>query len=398
VLTPTWPPSKLTDTLIKRLPVPAEGYSITWDAQVAGFGARVTAAGARSFILNYRTRLGRARRFTIGAFPNWSTGAARDEARRLKMQIDRGGDPLGDLRAEREAPTVNDLCDRFIAEYLPRKKPSTRHGYRLQIDNVIKPALGRLKAAEVTFSDIDGLHRKISARGTPYRANRVIATLSRMFSMAVKWRMRADNPCKGIERNTEHKRQRYLSADELARLTAALNEYSDQQSADIIRLLLLTGARRGEVLAAVWADIDLDAGVWHKPGSATKQKTTHSVPLSEAARRLLLSIRESSDAAWVFPANGSHRRDVKDAWAAICKAAHIKGARLHDLRHTYASVLASAGLSLPVIGALLGHATPVTTARYAHLFDDPLRAATERASAIISGTDSAEIVPLPVRK
>jgi integrase len=388
--------TRLTDAIIKRLPLPAEGQALTWDAQVAGFGARVTAAGARSFILNYRTRLGRARRFTIGTFPNWSTGAARDEARRLKTQVDRGGDPLGEIKAGRAAPTVADLCERFEAEYLPRKRASTAKSYRQQIAAEIKPALGRLKVAEVTFADVDGLHRKISKRGRPYRANRVIATLSRMFSLAIKWRMRPDNPVKGIERNQEYKRRRYLSTEELARLTAALAQYRDRQSADIIRLLLLTGARRGEVLAARWADINLDASVWHKPGAATKQKIAHSVPLSEAARRLLLSIRH--DDVWVFPANGSHRRDVKDAWAAICEAAHIKGARLHDLRHTYASVLASAGLSLPVIGALLGHATPVTTARYAHLFDDPLRAATERASAIINGTDSGEIVPMPVRK
>ena len=158
-----------------------------------------------------------------------------------------------------------------------------------------------------------------------------------------------------------------------------------RQAADIIRLLLLTGARRGEVLQARWADIDLAAGVWSKPGATTKQKTDHQVPLSDAARQLLLDLRQRAPAAaeWVFPApDGSPRRDVKDAWASLCRAANIKGARVHDLRHTYASVLASAGLSLPIIGALLGHTQPSTTARYAHLFDDPLRAATERAAQL----------------
>ena len=388
--------TRLPDIIVKRLPKPAAGHTISWDAQVAGFGCRVTAAGARSFILNYRTRAGRLRRFTIGSFPNWSTGAARDEARNLKIRIDRGGDPLGDIQRTRGAPTVSDLCDRFLAEYLPRKRASTQHTYKPQIENVIRPALGRLKLAEVTFADTDGLHRKLSAHGTPYRANRVIALLSRMFSMAMRWQWRSDNPCRGIERNAEPKRRRYLSADELARLGHALDKASDQQSANIIRLLLLTGARRGEVLSARWADFDADFTTWTKPSAATKQKLEHVAPLSSAAQRLLLDIREQTPAAaqWVFPANGSHRRDVKDSWAALCKAANINGARVHDLRHTYASVLASAGLSLPVIGALLGHATATTTHRYAHLFDDPLRAATERASAIITGKPTAGVVPL----
>jgi integrase len=318
------------------------------------------------------------------------------EAATLKRQIDAGGDPLGDIKAGRKAPTVAELCERFEAEYLPRKRPSTQRTYRLQLASEIRPALGRLKVANVTFADIDGVHRSITKRGRPYRANRVLALLSRMFSMAIRWHMRVDNPCKGIERNTEHKRRRYLSSDELARLAAALPILRDQQSADIIRLLLLTGARRGETLQARWDDIDLVARVWNKPGATTKQKTIHSVPLSEATQRLLADIRDRAPTTeWVFPAaDGGPRRDVKEAWAAACRAAAIKGARVHDLRHTYASVLASAGLSLPVIGSLLGHTTPTTTARYAHLFDDPLRAATERASAIITGAPSAKVVAL----
>jgi integrase len=388
--------SKITDGIVKALPLPERGAQITYDTDVKGFGIRVTAAGHRAFILNYRTRLGRERRYTIGSFPDWKTGAARIEAAELKKLIDRGGDPVGEIRARREAPTMADLCDRFEAEYLPRKRPSTQKEYRLQIAAEIRPALGRLKLAEVTFADIDALHHRITARA-PYRANRVIALLSRMFSMAIRWRLRADNPCKGIERNQEHKRRRYLSADELKRLIKALHAHTDQQSANIVRLLLLTGARRGEVLQAKWDDFDLKSGVWSKPGTTTKQKTEHHVPLSDAARQLLLNLRRRApaDVQWVFPApDGSPRREVKDAWASICRTANIKGARVHDLRHTYASVLASAGQSLPIIGQLLGHTTPTTTARYAHLFDDPLRAATEHASAIITGKPSAEVVPL----
>jgi integrase len=389
--------SKITDAVVKALPAPAKGSRIFYDDVAKGFGVRVTSTGARSFILNYRTRLGRERRFTIGSFPDWKTGGARMEAAELKRQIDRGGDPLGDIVANRAAPTVTDLCARFESEYLPRKRPSTQTTYRQQIAAEIIPALGRLKVANVAFADIDGVHRAITKRGKPYRANRVLALLSRIFTMAVRWHIRTDNPCKGIERNQEHKRRRYLSADELTRLTRALDEYSDQQSADIIRLLTLTGARRGEALHAKWADFDLESGTWTKPGATTKQKTDHEVPLSAAARQLLTGLRQrtAKGEEWVFPAaGGSHRRDVKDAWATICRAANIKGARVHDLRHTYASVLASAGLSLPIIGQLLGHTTPTTTARYAHLFDDPLRAAAERAGAIITGAGPAEIVQI----
>jgi integrase len=392
---------KLTDRVVKTLRAPSTGARIVYDDAVKGFGVRVTATGAKAFVLNYRTRHSRERRYTIGRFPSWGTAAARIEAAALKRRIGQGADPLGEIVAGRGAPSVTDLCTRFETEYLPRKRISTQKTYRQQITGEILPTLGRLKVADVSFADIDGLHRAITKRGRPYRANRVIALLSRIFSMAIKWRLRADNPCKGIERNQEHQRRRYLAADELARLTKVLAEYRDQQSANIIRLLLLTGARRGEVLAAKWKDLNLKTGVWNKPGTTTKQKIQHTIPLSEAARRLLLDLHEQAGARdeWVFPAHdGGPRRDVKDAWAAFCKAANIRGARLHDLRHTYASVLASAGLSLPVIGALLGHATPVTTARYSHLFDDPLRVATERASAILTGAKTAEIVPLPDRR
>jgi integrase len=392
--------SKLTDAVVKALPLPAKGSRIFYDFGVKGFGIRITSAGARAFILNYRTRLGRERRFTIGSFPDWTVGAARVEATELKRQIDRGGDPLGEIKAGRAAPTVADLCARFEAEHLPRKRPGTQTVYRQQIAAEILPALGRLKVATVTFADIDRLHQAITRRGRPCRANRVLSLLSGMLNLAIRWGWRTDNPAKGVERNQEHKRRRYLSADELTRLIKALDEYRDQQSADIIRLLLLTGARRGEALQARWEDIDLAATTWRKPGATTKQKTDHQVPMSNAAAQLLAGLRQRvpHDVKWLFPAaDGSHRRDVARPWARICKAADIHGARVHDLRHTYASVLASAGLSLPIIGQLLGHTTPTTTARYAHLFDDPLRAAAERAGAIITGAASAEVVPLPLR-
>jgi integrase len=208
--------------------------------------------------------------------------------------------------------------------------------------------------------------------------------LGKMFALAIKWKMRRDNPCKGIEKNPEGKRKRYLSGDELVRLTTALIKHPDRQAANIVRLLLLTGARRGEVLAAKWDDIDLSTGTWTKPASATKQAADHVAPLSAPARQLLSEIAgKEPTPEYVFPGNGAggHRTTIKRNWRHITKAAGITGLRIHDLRHSFASQLASGGASLPLIGALLGHSNPVTTHRYAHLYDDPQRAAVERVGA-----------------
>jgi integrase len=380
---------RLTDIVVKRLPTPRSGNKVTYDSAVKGFGCRVTAAGSRAFVLTYRRKAdGRQRRITIGSFPDWSTAAARSEAARLKRNVDGGADPIGELEASRAAATVADLCARFTQEVLPRNRASTQRDYRQQIAADILPAIGGMKVAAVGHADVDDLHRRISKRA-PVHANRVVALLSRLFSLAVRWGMRSDNPCKGIERNQEEKRVRYLSAVEIDRLSTALADLRDQGVANAVRLLLLTGARRGELLAAKWADLDLEAKkTWVRPAATTKQQKTHSVPLSEAACRLLTEMRkQTSDSEWLFPAprKVGHRTDIEDSWNTLRKRAKLPGVRLHDLRHTYASVLASAGLSLPVIGALLGHTTPTTTHRYAHLFDDPLRAATERAAAVITG-------------
>lgn len=405
--------SKLTDSIVKALASPEKGNRICYDSDVKGFGVRVTAAGSRAFILNYRTRGGRERRITIGSFPDWKTGAAREEAANLKRRIDVGADPMGEVEADRNAKTVADMCKRFEEEHLAKKRPATARDYKALIARHILPALKHKKVAEVEFSDIDALHRKVTKGGAPYLANRTVAVLSKMFGLSMQWRWRGDNPARGIERNHEEKRHRYLTTVELSNLTTALAALEDQQAANIIRLLLLTGARRGEVQAAKWDQFDLTAGVWTKPGSTTKQKTTHRVPLSAPARQLLAELREKADAkaVFVFPSHGEagHREEIKRAWHNVCVAAGIvtmeddgKGgvivkpsARIHDLRHTYASVLASAGLSLPIIGALLGHSQPATTARYAHLMEDPLRQATERVGAIVMPTgEGAEVVDL----
>jgi integrase len=391
---------RLADKIIRTLAAPDKGNRIAYDTEVKGFGVRVTAAGAKSFVLNYRRRSdGLERRWTIGTFPAWSVTAAREEAKRLKREIDRGGDPVGKFKAEREAPTVAVLSARFEAEHLPRLRPSTAQMYRALIKNEVVPPLGRMKVAAVGFEDIDRLHRNVSRRA-PYLANRLLALLSKMFALSVLWNMRSNNPVRGVQRNQEIKRKRYLSGDDLNRLTKALATYHNAEATDAIRLLLLTGARKSEVLSATWSQFDFSAGTWTRPGATTKQKTDHIVPLSAPARQLLAHIRERNKSAkFVFPGPGptGHRTTLKRDWARVCKAAGIVGLRVHDLRHSFAAQLASAGVGLHVIGGLLGHSRPETTHRYSHLLDDTLRAATERAAAIITGAQPAEIVPLDRR-
>jgi integrase len=394
----------LTDAVIKRLPVPPKGSRITFDPALPGFGVRVTAAGYRAFILNYSTKIGRERRYTIGAVGNWTTGAARIEARRLKQLVDRGGDPLGEIEEQRQAPTVWDLCDRFEAEHLPRRRAGTAVNYKIILKLHVRPHFGQhAKVADVRFEHIDALHRKLTGEGKSYAANRTVAVLSAMFNLAVRWKMRDDNPVKGIERNYEASRKRYLKGDELARLIKALAAYPDRRSADIIRVLLLTGARKGEATAMRWADIDVTAGTWTKPAATTKQKQEHAVPLSGPVRQLLAEIAAKQKkplGEFVFPGIGEtgHIVEVKRAWRIICKFAGITGLRIHDLRHSFASQLVSGGASLPLVGALLGHSNPATTNRYAHLFDDPMRKAVETVGAVVNAAGEPAVEPTPFRR
>ena len=362
---------KLTDKEVRTLAAPASGYVITYDTEVKGFGARTTAAGAKSFVLNYRAD-GRERRITIGSFPDWGVAAAREQAKSLKRRIDVGEDPMADRHAERIAPTIESLAERYLAEHATRKRARSAAEDVSLLRQLILPKLGKLRVAAVRRPEIEAFHREIT-KATPTRANRALSLLTTMFNLAIGWEIRTDNPCKGISKNQEEKRERYLTGAELERVMGALASHPHQSSANVIRLLLLTGARRGEVLGATWDQFDLQTGVWVKPAATTKQNKLHRVPLSAPARQLLSEMHAKSDGPALFPGRRGNDRqtDLKRFWASICKTAGVHGVRVHDLRHSYASYLASAGLSLPVIGALLGHSSPMTTQRYAHLLDDP---------------------------
>src|SRR5215813_5206141 len=335
----------LTDAIVRRLKPPTKGKLITVDADVPGFGARVTANGARSYVLRYTTRTGRERTYTIGSADFWRCTVARDKAKELRREIEDGGDPLGAIEDERAAPTVGDLIERFREEHFPKKRNRTAAEYERMLRLHIEPHFSRhMKVADVLFENIDALHRKITKTGATYQANRVISLLSTIFSLAVRWHWCETNPCAGIEKNREYHRRRYLSSDELVRLTQALAQHSNQDLADAVRLLLLTGARRSEVLGMRCDHVNLGAGIWSKPPSSTKQKEHHQVPLSAPARQLLAEIRRRQKRAgersrFVFPGIGGtgHLVEIKKSWAQICKAAGIEGLRVHDLRHSYAS-------------------------------------------------------------
>lgn len=398
----------LTDTECRKLAAPAKGNKISYDDEVKGFGVRVTKGGARSFVLNYRAKpSGRERRLTIGSFPDWPTAAARVEAKRLKREVDLGADPVGDLDAVRVGPTLKEVAERDWSDVLSvKRRASTLATYRRQLDKDILPALSHLKISAVTVDDIAELHRKITTRGSPIAANRVIALLSGVMRRAIDASVRAEpNPVtqfcqrKGVM-NKERARNRYLTADEAERLSAALAACEDRQAVDILRLLWLSGARLGELLAAQWSHFDLTAGRWRKPFAIVKGDADHSVPLSADAIELLRAIPRDRVSPYLFPAldkagRPTHRQRIERPWTRIRKAAGLADFKTHDVRHSFASCALANGAALPTIAKLLGHRSIRTTLRYAHANDQMLRDATERVAETVrrAGT-GGKVVPL----
>ena len=300
----------------------------------------------------------------------------------------RGEDPAEARKVGRKAPSVADLAADYLERHaVPKKRPKSVRDDRAMLYTIILPKLGTKKVNSVGRRDIEAIH--VAMKDRPYQANRVLSLLSKMFSLAVGWGWRPDNPVKGIERYQEHKRDRWLADDELGRLCSVLDEHPNVRAASAVRLQLLTGARLGEVLASRKDDFDLQRGVWTKPSHQTKQKRTEHIPLSAHAIALIASIIETSDpkSSFLFPGNkpGQPLRELKKFWAGVMRRTQITNYRRHDNRHTYASHLVSSGLSLEIVGRLLGHTSTTTTKRYAHLADDPLRAATEQFGSKISG-------------
>ena len=253
----------ITQRTVKSLERPDKGNRIFYDDELDGFGVRITAAGAVAFVLNYHVH-GRERRYTIGRWPELSAEAARNEALLLKNEIRQGKDPLQEKQLARGEPTVKELAQDYLERHaLPHKRPSSVRNDREMLDNIILPQLGKLRVTAVGRRDIESVHRSLKA--TPYRGNRVLALLSKMFSLAMVWGWRQDNPCKHVPRYLEDKREAWLTAEQLENVERALDNYSDQKAANALRLLILTGAREGEVLRATWSQFNLERGVWTRP-------------------------------------------------------------------------------------------------------------------------------------
>jgi integrase len=259
----------------------------------------------------------------------------------------------------------------------------------------------------VETADVKRLHNSLSK--TPYQANRVLSLLSKMFTFGMEAKMRPDNPAKGIKRFTEDKREQWFTVDQLHAFSDALDAYPEQDAADALRLLIVTGARPHEVLGARWEQFDLKRRVWTKPSHHTKERKTEHVPLNDAALFILRRMEENKDGIYLFPGRDTGndgeptaRTTLRNAWKQVCKSAgfatvtYKKGkrgkplrrwkpiVRVYDFRHTFASHLVSSGQSLPMIGRLMGHTQTSTTKRYAHIADSALREATNKFPDVLT--------------
>ena len=381
---------------------PSQSDQFVWDTELKGFGLKVTPAGNKVYILQYRTggRGSPTKRVTIGRHGALTPDQARSEATRLAGAIAAGNDPAAVRAVQRGAPTVADLAARFLSEHVATKtKQRTGIEYRRLIDKVILPAIGNQRVRDVKRADIARLHH--ARRAAPYEANRVLAVLSKMFSLAEKWGERPDgsNPCRHVEKYSERKRERMLSAEEFSRLGDALAR-SDRSPYVIaaIKLLVFTGARLREILGLRWEWIDFERGEARLPDSKSGAKTLHFPPPALAVLAELPRV-EGNPHIIVGNVGGRALVNLEKPWRAIRKDAGLDDVRLHDLRHAFAAVAASSGMGLPIIGKMLGHTQAATTHRYAHIAADPVKAAAAAVAGKIAGAmynagQSAEIVRL----
>ncbi|MBC37685.1 MAG: integrase [Oceanicaulis sp.] len=378
--------SKITKRSVEALP-PKETDYFVWDALIPGFGVRVSPKGRKTYTVQYRSG-GRTKRVSLGVHGAVTAEQARDLARQTLGHVASGGDPSGDRRRERRAPDMAALCDRFLDEYVPvHLKPSTQREYHRCCEIFIKPKLGAMKVQDIKRPDIAALHHGL--RDKPYQANRVLGVLSKLFNLAEVWGLREDgtNPTRHVQKYKEHKRERYLDPDEIERLFAVLdacvaNGEETLHVAAAFKLLLLTGCRLSEIQKAKWSWVR--GNVLVLPDAKTGPRR---VLLSRSTVELLSALPRLPDNPYIIIGHieGQHVTDLQKPWRRIRKLAGIEDVRIHDLRHTYASIAAAAGHSLPIIGKLLGHTQAQTTARYAHLAEAVTRNAADDVDDMIGG-------------
>lgn len=391
---------KLTKRFIDSLR-PVEKDSVFWDRELPCFGLRAWPSGKRVFVVQYRAQ-GRTRKITLGRYGVLTPDEARQRARQVLAEVGGGSDPAERRDAARYAPTVRDLAKRYLSEHAEaKKKPKGVDSDRRLLERFILPSFGTLKAEAVTRADVGRLHH--SLRETPYQANRALALLSKMFNLAERWGLRPDgsNPCRHVERFKEHKRERFLSTAELACLGKVLAEaerYEVEPPGAIaaIRLLLFTGCRLSEILTLRWQEVDFERACLRLADSKTGAKVVH---LNAPALEVLAGLQREEGNPYVIVGEkpGAHLNDLEAPWRRIREGAGLPDVRLHDLRHSFASVGAGARLGLVIIGKLLGHTQAQTTARYSHLEADPVKQASEvigqRIAAALKG-ERAEVVEL----
>ena len=390
---------KLTEKLVRAAEPRLKAWQI-FDTDVLGLSICIYPSGSRSFMFDYRAT-GRQRRLTIGRWPEWNVTAARERAKALRRDVDGGLDPLAEREETREAPRFPDLVERYLREHASHLAPRNAADQESMLTKLIGPHWKHRLVADIDAVDVEQVLNLIAQgrsrpakkkprtkrreplkppRPTPVRANRAGEMLRKVFNLAIQWKMRPDNPAVGFRRRAEVERERYLSMDEIARLSEALGAAEDQRGASIIRMCMLTGARLGEVRTARFEHFDLERGAWVKPAANTKQRRVHRVPISAdtaaLVRTRLSAVPVGCD--WLFPGDVADKdqpvQEIRRFWKGIQDQAGLQGVRIHDLRHTFASLLVSGGASLEMIGKLLGHSQSSTTMRYAHLMDSPLRA------------------------
>lgn len=400
---------------------PVDRPVIYYDEVLKGFGLRVmppTQDGhvRRTWLVEYRPNRGgrrvAKRRLSIGSATKLTPEQARDRAKKLLAQVALGEDPAAELSRARKGGTVADLLERYMSEVIrAKRKERTAKVFDGYVRNHIVPAIGARQAHTINRTDVARLHREIGS-DYPTTANRILTVLGAAFAYGIQSGFFPDgfqNPARGVDRYRELPRERYLSEAELARLGAALQKAEttgifwapdpekkvrhapkpehrrisiDQFDLAAIRLLLLSGMRLREVLDLRWADVDLQRGVLNLPDSKTGRKP---VLLGEPAVALLKALERNGPYVIPDPIDPSKPRgSIRRAWLVLSREAGLERVRLHDLRHSFGATGAGAGLGLQIVGRLLGHSSPSTTSRYAHLSDGPLRRAADSVSEAIA--------------